>query len=93
MKKHPKLCKINLFEHILPVETLVIGGLTHTESNVETDWKLPFENLLTYILVLAYPELTYLNVCRIFSILETGFNMIMAMQLYAIEAHPQIRRY
>ncbi len=38
----PELCKINLFENLLPVEILVVGVETRTESNVEIDWKLPF---------------------------------------------------
>ncbi len=35
------LCNINLFEHFLPYETLVAGGLIHTETNVENNRKLP----------------------------------------------------
>ncbi len=44
MKNTPELSKINLFEHFILVEILVIGGKTHTESNVKSDRKLPFES-------------------------------------------------
>ena len=41
MKKHPELCKINLCEHFLSLETLAVGGLTHTKSNMKNEQKLP----------------------------------------------------
>ncbi len=46
-KSTPELSKINLFEHFIPIEILVIGGSqqdTHTESNVKGERKLPFES-------------------------------------------------
>ncbi len=44
MKEHPELSKINLFDHFVPVEILVIWGSTHTESNVKSERKLPFKS-------------------------------------------------
>ncbi len=43
-KSTPELCKIYLFEHFWPVEILVIGGWTYTESNIKSHWKLRFES-------------------------------------------------
>ncbi len=43
-KSTPELCKINLFEYFWPVEIVVIGGWTYTESNIKGHQKLPFES-------------------------------------------------
>ncbi len=46
-KSTPKLCKINLFEHFMPLETLVLG-VKHTETNVENGQKLPiYHHIIT----------------------------------------------
>ncbi len=44
VKEHSELYKINLFEHFLPLETLVVRGQTHTEINVENEQKLSFSH-------------------------------------------------
>ncbi len=44
MKEHPELSNINLLEHFILVEILVIGGKTHSESNIKNHRNLPFKD-------------------------------------------------
>ncbi len=48
-KSTPELCTINLFEHFWPLEILVIGGWTYTESNIKVtgNCRLRVKNILS----------------------------------------------